>query len=214
MRAKEDSVGFEKTPKMVRKKNGTLFCFLIPSSHRSITLWLCAATPFVVLPLCYINGTPILGESAILGTAIIMGICLLAFCYSNYSGMYITKSKLVFFQNYWITLMVNMSKAQGIFIIDASAYRRARGYIYYQDEDTKERMSMIIVVRKINKYMTSRYFHSEEFQKWFPHLVMAKCMYDEDFLAELLKINPEIRVINKTMRELKISSSETDKNNN
>jgi len=75
-------------------------------------------------------------------------------------------------------------------------------------------MSMIIVVRKINKYMTSRYYHSEEFQNWFPYLIMAKCMYDEDFLAELLKINPEIRVINKTMRELKISSSETDKNNN
>ena len=107
-----------------------------------------------------------------------------------------------------------MSKAQGIFIIDASAYRRARGYIYYQDEDTKERMSMIIVVRKINNYMTSRYYHSEEFQKWFPHLVIAKCMYDEDFLAELLKINPEIRVINKTMRELKTPSSETNENNN
>ena len=137
-----------------------------------------------------------------------MGICLLAFCYSNYSGMYITKSKLVFYQNYWITLKINMSKAQGIFIIDASAYRRARGYIYYQDEDTKERMSMIIVVRKINKYMTSRYFHSEEFQKCFPHLVMAKCMYDEDFLAELLKINPKIRVINKTMRELKTPTAE------
>ena len=214
MRAKEDSVGFEKTPKMVKKKNGTLFCFLIPSSHRSIALWMCASVPFFIIPISYIKGIPILSESTFLVTATLMGTSLLAFCYSNYSGMYITKRKSVFYQNYWITLMVNMSKAQGIFIIDASAYRRARGYIYYQDEDTKERMSMIIVVRKINNYMTSRYFHSEEFQKWFPHLVMAKCMYDEDFLAELLKINPKIRVINKTMRELKTPSSGTNENNN
>lgn len=203
MRAREDSLGFEKTPKMVRKKNGTLFCFLIPNSYKSIALWICTSVPFFIIPISYIKGIPILSESTILGITILMGLCLLSFCYLNYSGMYITKRKSVFYQNYWITLKVNISKAQGIFIIDASAYRRARGYIYYQDEDTKERMSMIIVVRKINKYMTSRYFHSEEFQKWFPHLVMAKCMYDEDFLAELLKINPKIRVINKTMRELK-----------
>lgn len=156
----------------------------------------------------YINSIPILSESTFIMISLSMGITFLLFCYFNYSGMYITKRKSVFYQNYWITLKVNMSKVEGIFIIDASAYRRARGYIYYQDEDTKERMSMIIVVRKINKYMTSRYFHSEEFQKCFPHLVMAKCMYDEDFLAELLKINPKIRVINKTMRELKTSTAE------
>ena len=156
----------------------------------------------------YINSIPILSESTFIMISLSMGITFLLFCYFNYSGMYITKRKSIFYQNYWITLKVNMSKVEGIFIIDASTYRRARGYIYYQDEDTKERMSMIIVVRKINKYMTSRYFHSEEFQKCFPHLVMAKCMYDEDFLAELLKINPEIRVINKTMRELKTPTDE------
>lgn len=214
MRVREDSIGLKKKPKMIRKKNGTLFCFLIPSSHNSIALWLCAAVPFVVLPLCYINGTPILSESTILGITILMGLCLLSFCYLNYSGMYITKRKSVFYQNYWITLKVNMSKAQGIFIIDASCRREGHGYIYYQDENTKERMSMIILVRKINKYMTSRYYHSEDFQNWFPYLVMAKCMYDEDFLAELLKINPKIRVINKTMRELKTPSSGTNENNN
>ena len=156
----------------------------------------------------YINSIPILSESTFIMISLSMGITFLLFCYFNYSGMYITKRKSVFYQNYWITLKVNMSKVEGIFIIDASTYRRARGYIYYQDEDTKERMSMIIVVRKINKYMTSKYYHSEEFQKCFPHLVMAKCMYDEDFLAELLKINPKIRVINKTMRELKTPTAE------
>ena len=107
-----------------------------------------------------------------------------------------------------------MSKVEGIFITDATTYRRGHGYIYYQDEDTKERMNMIILIRKIDKRMNSEYYHSEEFQKWFPHLVMAKCMYDEDFLAELLKINPKIRVINKTMRELKTSSFGTNENNN
>lgn len=208
MRAREVSIGLEKTPKMVRKKNGTLFCFLMPNSHNSIALWICAATPFIVLPLCYIKGTPILSESTILGTVILMGLSLWTFCYLNYSGMYITKRKYVFYQNYLITLMVNMSKVEGIFIIEASCRRKGHGYIYYQDENTKERMSMIILVRKINKYMTSRYYHSEEFQNWFPHLVMAKCMYDEDFLAELLKINPKIRVINKTMRELKTPTAE------
>ena len=156
----------------------------------------------------YIKNIPILSKLDFLLIGFSMGMTFLLFCYFNYSGMYITKRRTVFYQNYWITLKINMSKAQGVFIIDASTYRRARGYIYYQDEDTKERMSMIIVVRKINNYMTSRYFHSEEFQKWFPHLVMAKCMYDEDFLAELLKINPEIRVINKTMRELKTPTAE------
>lgn len=214
MRAKEDSIGLNKTPKMVRKKNGTLFCFLIPSSHNSIALWICAAVPFFILPLSYIYDIPILSESTFLVIAILMGLSLLTFCYLNYSGMYITKRKFVFYQNYLITLMVNMSKVEGIFIIDATDYRRTHGYIYYQDENTKERMSMIILVRKVNKYMTSRYYHSGEFQKWFPHLVMAKCMYDEDFLAELLKINPEIRVINKTMRELKTSSFGTNENNN
>lgn len=123
-----------------------------------------------------------------------------------------TKRRTVFYKHTGY-IKVNMSRSRRIHH-DASTYRRARGYIYYQDEDTKERMSMIIVVRKINKYMTSRYFHSEEFQKCFPHLVMAKCMYDENFLAELLKINPKIRVINKTMRELKIPSSGTNENNN
>ena len=213
MRAREDSLGYEKTPKMVRKNNGTLFCYSIPCSTKSIILGVCLSMPFFIMFINYINNIPILSESTFIMISLSMGITFLLFCYFNYSGMYITKRKSVFYQNYWITLKVNMSKVEGIFIIDASTYRRARGYIYYQDEDTKERMSMIIVVRKINKYMTSRYFHSEEFQKCFPHLVMAKCMYDENFLAELLKINPKIRVINKTMRELKTSSSETDKNN-
>ena len=208
MRVREDSLGFEKTPKMVRKKNGTLFCYSIPCSTKSIILGVCLSMPFFIMFINYINSIPILSESTFIMISLSMGITFLLFCYFNYSGMYITKRKSVFYQNYWITLKVNMSKAQGIFIIDASAYRRARGYIYYQDEDTKERMSMIIVVRKINNYMTSRYFHSEEFQKCFPHLVMAKCMYDEDFLAELLKINPKIRVINKTMRELKTPTAE------
>lgn len=208
MRVREDSLGFEKTPKMVRKKNGTLFCYSIPCSTKSIILGVCLSMPFFIMFINYINSIPILSESTFIMISLSMGITFLLFCYFNYSGMYITKRKSVFYQNYWITLKVNMSKVEGIFIIDASAYRRARGYIYYQDEDTKERMSMIIVVRKINKYMTSRYFHSEEFQKCFPHLVMAKCMYDEDFLAELLKINPKIRVINKTMRELKTSTAE------
>lgn len=208
MRVREDSLGFEKTPKMVRKKNGTLFCYSITCSTKSIILGVCLSMPFFIMFINYINSIPILSESTFIMISLSMGITFLLFCYFNYSGMYITKRKSVFYQNYWITLKVNMSKVEGIFIIDASAYRRARGYIYYQDEDTKERMSMIIVVRKINKYMTSRYFHSEEFQKCFPHLVMAKCMYDEDFLAELLKINPKIRVINKTMRELKTSTAE------
>ena len=214
MRVREDSLGFEKTPKMVRKKNGTLFCYSIPCSTKSIILGVCLSMPFFIMFINYINSIPILSESTFIMISLSMGITFLLFCYFNYSGMYITKRKSVFYQNYWITLKVNMSKVEGIFIIDASTYRRARGYIYYQDEDTKERMSMIIVVRKINKYMTSRYFHSEEFQKCFPHLVMAKCMYDENFLAELLKINPKIRVINKTMRELKIPSSGTNENNN
>ena len=208
MRVREDSLGFEKTPKMVRKKNGTLFCYSIPCSTKSIILGVCLSMPFFIMFINYINSIPILSESTFIMISLSMGITFLLFCYFNYSGMYITKRKSVFYQNYWITLKVNMSKVEGIFIIDASTYRRARGYIYYQDEDTKERMSMIIVVRKINKYMTSRYFHSEEFQKCFPHLVMAKCMYDEDFLAELLKINPKIRVINKTMRELKTPTAE------
>ena len=214
MRAREDSLGYEKTPKMVRKNNGTLFCYSIPCSTKSIILGICLSMPFIIMFINYIKNIPILSKLDFLLIGFSMGMTFLLFCYFNYSGMYITKRKSVFYQNYWITLKINMSKAQGIFIIDASTYRRARGYIYYQDEDTKERMSMIIVVRKINKYMTSRYFHSEEFQKCFPHLVMAKCMYDENFLAELLKINPKIRVINKTMRELKIPSSGTNENNN
>ena len=197
MRAREISIGLEKTPKMVKKKNGTLFCYLMPGSHNSIALWICAAVPFFILPISYIECIPILSESTFLITATLMGLSLWTYCYLDYSGMYITKRKLVFYQNYLITLMVNMSKVEGIFIIDASCRRKGHGYIYYQDENTKERMSMIIVVRKISEYMTSRYYHSEEFQNLFPHLVMAKCMYDEDFLAELLKINPEIRVITK-----------------
>ncbi|MDY2844801.1 MAG: hypothetical protein SOT59_01420 [Eubacteriales bacterium] len=208
MRVREDSLGFEKTPKMVRKKNGTLFCYSIPCSTKSIILGVCLSMPFFIMFINYINSIPILSESTFIMISLSMGITFLLFCYFNYSGMYITKRKSVFYQNYWITLKVNMSKVEGIFIIDASTYRRARGYIYYQDEDTKERMSMIIVVRKINKYMTSKYYHSEEFERRFPNLVMAKCMYDEDFLAELLKINPKIRVINKTMRELKTPTAE------
>ena len=156
----------------------------------------------------YLNNIPILSESTFIMISLSMGITFLLFCYFKYSGMYITKRKSVFYQNYWITLKVNMSKVEGIFITDATTYRRGHGHIYYQDEDTKERMSMIILVRKIDKRMASEYYHSEQFENRFPHLVMAKCMYDEDFLAELLKINPKIRVINKTMRELKTPTAE------
>ena len=79
MRAKEDSIGLNKTPKMVRKKNGTLFCFLIPNSHNSIALWICAAVPFIILPLSYIYDIPILSESTFLVIAILMGLSLLTF---------------------------------------------------------------------------------------------------------------------------------------
>ena len=187
MRAREDSLGYEKTPKMVRKNNGTLFCYSIPCSTKSIILGICLSMPFIIMFINYIKNIPILSKLDFLLIGFSMGMTFLLFCYFNYSGMYITKRRTVFYQNYWITLKINMSKAQGVFIIDASTYRRARGYIYYQDEDTKERMSMIIVVRKINKYMTSRYFHSEEFQKCFPHLVMANVCMMKTFLRNCSK---------------------------
>ena len=107
-----------------------------------------------------------------------------------------------------------MHNVVAIFIVDAVIHLAKDGYYYYEDEKTGERMSKMIIVRKVDKQMERGYYYSAQFEKRFPNLVMAKCMYDEDFLAELLKINPKIRVINKTMRELKISSSETDKNNN
>ena len=73
MRAREISIGLEKTPKMVKKKNGTLFCYLMPSSHNSIALWICAAVPFFILPISYIEDIPILSESTFLITATLMG---------------------------------------------------------------------------------------------------------------------------------------------
>ena len=101
-----------------------------------------------------------------------------------------------------------MQNVVAVFVIDTVTPMHKSGYYYYEDEKTGERMSKMILVRKVDKQMERGYYYSAQFEKRFPHLVMAKCMYDEDFLAELLKINPKIRVINKTMRELKTPTAE------
>lgn len=132
----------------------------------------------------------------------------LIFYYYNFSGMYITSNKTVYYQFIIFRSKINMHNVVAIFIVDAVIHLAKDGYYYYEDEKTGERMSKMILVRKVDKQMERGYYYSAQFEKRFPHLVMAKCMYDEDFLAELLKINPKIRVINKTMRELKTPTAE------
>lgn len=66
--------------------------------------------PFFIMFINYINSIPILSESTFIMISLSMGITFLLFCYFNYSGMYITKRKSVFYQNYWITLKVNSLK--------------------------------------------------------------------------------------------------------
>ena len=46
---KVSNIGAEKTPKMVRKKNGSLFCFLIPFSHKNVFLIVSLSSPIISL---------------------------------------------------------------------------------------------------------------------------------------------------------------------
>ena len=207
MRVREDSLGFEKTPKMVRKKNGSLFCFLIPFSHKNVFLIVSLSSPIISLFLMLLCKND--SFFMYLFSIVYIGLLsFLGFCYYNYSGMYITSNKNVYYQNFLFRAKVNMQNVVAVFVIDAVTPMHKSGYYYYEDEKTGERMSKMILVRKVDKQMERGYYYSAQFEKRFPHLVMAKCMYDEDFLAELLKINPKIRVINKTMRELKTPTAE------
>ena len=187
MTPKISNYGAEKTPKMVRKKSGSLFCLLIPFSHKKVFLIAALSSPIICL--------------------------LMMFIYKNDSiATYLFTT--VYYQFNVFRFKINMQNVAAFFIVDAVIHLAKDGYYYFEDEKTGERMSKMILVRKIDKQMERGYYYSTQFEKRFPHLVMAKCMYDEDFLAELLKINPKIRVINKTMRELKTSSFGTNENNN
>ena len=197
----ENSIGLFITPRMIKKKNGSLFCLLrMESADNSVIIGIGIGMLFFSLLMLFISGIPVFSRETLIIVSIIVGSISLIYLYFNYSGMYITKRKSVLYQNYLITFKINMSKVQGIFILDATTYRKTYGHIYYQDKDTKERMSSILLVKKIEEPMLYRYYFDAEFSSYFPYHVMAQCLYDEDFLAELLKINPNIRVINKTMQ--------------
>lgn len=187
---------------MVRKKNGSLFCFLIPFSHKNGFLIAALSSPIICLLMMFIYKNDSLA-AYLFTTGLNSVLFFLIFCYYNFSGMYITSSKTVYYQFIVFRFKINMQNVAAFFIVDAVIHLAKDGYYYYEDEKTGERMSKMILVRKVDKQMERGYYYSAQFEKRFPHLVLAKCMYDEDFLAELLKINPKIRVINKTMRELK-----------
>ena len=59
--------------------------------------------PFIIMFINYIKNIPILSKLDFLLIGFSMGMTFLLFCYFNYSGMYITKRRTVFYQNYWIT---------------------------------------------------------------------------------------------------------------
>lgn len=213
MTPKISNYGAEKTPKMVRKKSGSLFCFLIPFSHKKVFLIAALSSPIICLLMMFIYKNDSIA-TYLFTTGLLSVFSCLMFCYYNFSGMYITSNKTVYYQFIVFRFKINMQNVAAFFIVDAVIHLAKDGYYYFEDEKTGERMSKMILVRKIDKQMERGYYYSAQFEKRFPHLVMAKCMYDEDFLAELLKINPKIRVINKTMRELKTSSFGTNENNN
>lgn len=187
--------------KLMTKKNNICFC---PSEHGSDTIGWAIFTVGVLL--LYI--IEIIHKRSFIPTrldliALILSIFMLLRCL--YDGVYITDKQL-YCRKYCIRHRIKISKITALFILDSVSIRRS-GTVYQTDKITGEQLKSVVLVKSIDNDMLNRYYNCRSFKSGFPWITYPYFIYDEEFVKLLLEKNPNIRIINKTMGELKIPPS-------
>lgn len=193
---------------MVEKKC-TYFC---PAKHGNrINFW----ALFTLIALVFYI-VEIIQKQSLISTSrglIALILCLLMYLCCLFDGVYITNKQL-YYRKYCVKHRIKISEINALFVLDSVSLRRFGSVVYQIDKITGEQLKSVVLVKSIDNDMLNRYYNCRSFNTCFPWITLPYFIYDEEFIKKLKNLNPSIRIINKTMRDLKTSSSETDKNNN
>ena len=131
-----------------------------------------------------------------------------------FDGIYINPNKdKVFYLTYCVLEKLKYESIEAIVIVNdvvpahpAPKHSTPDSFYRVVDMDTKEPLCMAFVVKKYYPKMSTGYYNSITFMRDF-YFYCFGAIYQEEMIKLLLEKNPNIRIINKTMGELKIPPS-------
>ena len=129
-----------------------------------------------------------------------------------FDGIYINPNKdKVYYLTYCVLEKLKFESIEAIVIVNEVVPEHpapthsttADSFYRVVDVDTKEPLYTAFVVKKYYPKMSMGYYNSMTFKKDF-YFYCFGAIYQEEMIKLLLEKNPNIRIINKTMGELKI----------
>ena len=178
---------------MVKKK---MHIFLPPIHGRETQYWFLFT--FIALSF-YIVG--ITQKQSLISTShslIALILCLFMYLCYLFDGVYITNKQL-YYRKYCIRHGIKISEINALFVLDSVSLRRSCLIVYQTDKITGDQLKSVVLAKSIENDMLNRYYNCRSFNACFPWTTYPAFIYDEEFVKKLKELNPNIRIINKTI---------------
>lgn len=200
----EPSYAFK--PRMIKIKNVYFFPMYLDRLYIIVTFSFLTVVPLIYLLYKYYKTNDVGALICFFSVFIPLILVILTF---SFSGVYLISNRILYFA-LCLFGVTKFNSIKAIVIVNTVKPLVTSLYSSNTDEckrikdiKTKTNIYTAFIVRKYSSKMSQGYYNSMTFQERF----LLRCfpvIYQEKMIKLLLEKNPNIRIINKTMGELKI----------